>query len=125
MATEKKVETVCRFVEAIGKQYKDGGVLREGERLMVYENQFGVRRLNVITRWHLGYLWGIDGNPAVECDDCHTEFWTKGQLDNRDKDPRGRVLPAIQSMYNGREEYWENGIQKAVGTFTPLIPEVD
>lgn len=43
----------------------------------------------------------IDGQPAIQYEDGHTENWRKGWPENDNPE-----LPAITSEYGCREEYW-------------------
>lgn len=65
-----ETRTKARFLQYTDKVLRDNeGQLLEGD---MYKN-------GIILRFHNGKLDG-QGEPAVETEDCHMEYWDKGML---------------------------------------------
>ena len=81
------MEKEDEFLKYSGKEFRnDGGELMEGD---IFKN-------GIIMRFHNGLLDG-QGEPAIETNHGHIEYWEKGQ--------RTRVV----TDYFNTEEIWENG----------------
>lgn len=104
--------TKSRMYKMSGIAYKnDDGTLKEGDEYTLLNNAFGHSKIGVITRWKMGMLHSEGGEPAVQFEDTHTEYYRNGVLHNDLKDSFGRRMPAVIAEYQTVEEYWENGKQ--------------
>ncbi len=95
------METKSRFYEYTGKEFRDAdGELKQGD----------VLRNGTILRFFDGKLDG-DGEPAVECQDGHMEWWKEGKLHRDASD--GPAVTTICEQEDGTAygEKWENGIR--------------
>jgi hypothetical protein len=96
-AVEEKSRAL--FLKFLGKKIWDGEAKEAiwGERVIK----------GVVIRFADGYIHGgIDADgaaqPAIECNDSHTEWWTEGYLHREDG-------PAVISEFGDWEEYWDRG----------------
>lgn len=105
-------KTVSRFPELIGnkKPIKDRtGNPKQGSEFLIFEKKFGQEKISCILNWKDGFLHSEEDIPAVQFDDSHTEYWTNGQISNKEMDIYGNLMPAIISQYGKVEEYWVDG----------------
>lgn len=88
------IDTKARFLHLQNQQFFDEGNLPlEGGYV---END------GTIINYRNGYVHA-DSEPAIDCPDCHIEYWRNGRLH------RGDYQPAVISDYGMAEEYWLNG----------------
>ena len=106
-------KTESRFFELQLKRKPvlENGKPKNGQEFIIFTNQFGIKgQIGVILNWKNGYLNNLDnGEPAVQMDDTHTEYWTNGLLDNQNYDKNGNLMPAVIAKYGQVEEFWVNG----------------
>ena len=88
----KEVQTKARFLQYTGKVLRD----KDGQLL-----DDDIYKGGVILRFRNGRLDG-EGEPAVETEDCHIEYWDKGELKE------------VVSDYMNHKEKWQNNIIQEV-----------
>ncbi|MGI5056955.1 hypothetical protein [Treponema socranskii] len=88
----KEVQTKARFLQYTGKVLRD----KDGQLL-----DDDIYKGGVILRFRNGRLDG-EGEPAVETEDCHIEYWDKGELKE------------VVSDYMNHKEKWQNNIVQEV-----------
>lgn len=103
-------ETVSRFINCTDKIYvNEEKKPKEGQEIVILENKFGKKSIQILVNYHKGKLHSYADVPAIQCDDTHTEYWTEGKLHNAEKDQEGNTLPAVISDYGDIQEFWNEG----------------
>lgn len=115
------LKTVSRFLSYTDKicrvdENDPESDLMEGDVIVDISEQCGIPNTQCIMRFHHGYLWGLNDEPAIECTDSHTEFWEAGKISCSMLDCNGNPIPAVISIYGAVREYWKNGKQLKVIT---------
>ncbi len=105
------METRARMIDfqKIDKPVLDSNTKEplNGTIFQTYFNRWGYAQIGMITRWKNGRLHADGGEPAVECDDGHCEYYTEGLLNNTNLDSSGKQFPAV--VFGDYEEYWVEG----------------
>ena len=89
----KEVQTKARFLQYVGK------VLRDKDGYLLDDD---IYKGGIILRFRNGRLDG-EGEPAVETEDCHIEYWDKGQL-----------VEVVTDYMNHKEKWQDNVLQEII-----------
>ena len=87
------MQTKARFLQYVGKVLRD----KDGQLL-----DDDIYKGGIILRFRSGRLDG-DGEPAVETEDCHIEYWDKGQL-----------VEVVTDYMNHKEKWQDNVLQEII-----------